>query len=157
MSKKVSIGEVTDSRDAKTGGKNPVQVGVMRNTYGMPFAIDNAGKEPIAQFFKDMLNDASKEVGLDVTNDGSAPVLSMDITSFWCDGYSGIYKVDVALTVKLTDANGTELASKEISFQDGFTIVWSQAEIGGHYKRIMTKLLGEVESVLKSGSFKSAL
>ena len=78
---------LNDKRPAEEGGKEPTQVGVVRNAFGMPFPMKAANTEP-SKIVKELVSDCLKAAGYEsVEQAENVPQLHVFLESFWSDGY----------------------------------------------------------------------
>lgn len=78
---------LNDKRPAEEGGKDPAQVGVVRNTFGMPFPMKATNTEP-SKIVKELVSDCLKAAGYEpVDQSENVPQLHVFLESFWSDGY----------------------------------------------------------------------
>ena len=78
---------LNDKRPAEEGGKEPMQVGVVRNAFGMPFPMKATNTEP-SKIVKELVSDCLKAAGYNsVEQSENVPQLHVFLESFWSDGY----------------------------------------------------------------------
>lgn len=78
---------LNDKRPADEGGKEPMQVGVVRNAFGMPFPMKATNTEP-SKIVKELVSDCLKAAGYEsVEQSENVPQLHVFLESFWSDGY----------------------------------------------------------------------
>jgi hypothetical protein len=79
---------VTDQRPPNRGGSQPLRVGTVRNTFGMPFPLKaSADREP-PKVAAELVSDCLKAAGYRVVQgSGGIPQLHVLLQTFWTDGY----------------------------------------------------------------------
>jgi hypothetical protein len=94
---------VHDQRPPDEGGKEPMKVGVVRNAFGMPFAMKATNTEP-SRILKELTSDCLKAAGYKpVDQSDTIPQLHIYLKSFWSDGYQmSRTSMDVMLELKKT-------------------------------------------------------
>jgi hypothetical protein len=76
-----------DQRLPDEGGKEPMQVGVIRNAFGMPFAMKATNTEP-SKILKELALDCLKAAGYEpIDQSDNVPQLHLFLERFWSDGY----------------------------------------------------------------------
>jgi len=76
-----------DQRPPDEGGKEPMQVGVIRNAFGMPFAMKATNTEP-SKILKELALDCLKAAGYEpIDQSDNVPQLHLFLERFWSDGY----------------------------------------------------------------------
>ena len=77
-----------DRRPANRGGDEPLRVGTIRNTFGMPFALAAAaGREP-PRVVEELVSDCLEASGYRVVGAAAGvPQLRAALEAFWTDGY----------------------------------------------------------------------
>lgn len=77
-----------DQRIPERGGNDPLTVGIVRNTFGMPFSLKAAPDREPTKVLRELLADCLAAGGYEVIDDPSrAPRLHAVVNVFWSDGY----------------------------------------------------------------------
>jgi len=142
---------VNNARPEEHGGGNDMQVGRMRNLYGMPIRFE--AQNSVVDAIRALAADALSSAGYQVSQDAPVQVV-VDITTFFMDGYMG-YKIEAVLGVK---ANKGESAvfQKEIAKAHGFGHM-SNKDLYEAYDVFMDMIAAEAVATFTSPEFQSAV
>lgn len=142
----VDIGLVVeDGREPARGGNDPVRVGTIRNTFGMPFPLKASPAREPAQVVRELLSDCLAASGFRVVEPTpSTPRLHATLLTFWTDGYQHsrmILSVPMQLQAK---EGATPAWSHELDSNTGVT--WTAGY--GQFDRGFTAMLEEAKGQL---------
>ncbi len=142
---------VNNARPEEYGAGNEMQVGRLRNLYGM--AIKFEAQNSLVDAITALCDDALKSAGLNVSNDAPSQVV-VDITQFFMDGYMG-YKMESVLNVKV-NKGGAAVFQKEIVKAHGFGHMTNK-DLYEAYDAYMDMIAEEAVAVFSSPEFQSAV
>jgi len=79
---------IEDQRVPEKGGDEPLVVGAIRNSVGMPFPLNASPDREPSKVIKEMVSDCLNAAGYTVAdNPDGVPHLSVVLEEFWSDGY----------------------------------------------------------------------
>ena len=101
---------VSDQRPPNRGGDQPLRVGTVRNTFGMPFPLKaSADREP-SKVAGELVSDCLEAAGYRVVpGSGGVPQLHVVVQTFWTDGYQHS-RLGLTMPMKLGGDEGSALA-----------------------------------------------
>jgi uncharacterized lipoprotein YajG len=143
--------EVNNARDAEHGANNEMQVGQLRNLYGMPLKLE--AKNNLVEAMKALYADALKSAGYQVA-DSAATKVVVDIAEFFMDGYMG-YKVDSAFNVQVV-SGGNPTFQTTFSKTKAFAHM-SNKDMYAAYDELMNMIAAEAVAIFKSPEFGAAV
>ena len=98
---------VVDAREATRGGDEPEKLGVVRNTFGVPWELVNKG-DPVDEYVRGWLSDLLAQHGIAVLATEDQPELRVLVEQFWFAGGGTYVRLDVALRMELVPAGKTK-------------------------------------------------
>jgi hypothetical protein len=137
----------TDRRAANRGGDEPMRVGSVRNTFGMPFPLKAAsGREP-AQVAKGLVVDCLEASGYRVVEASpGVPQLHTALIAFWTDGYQhSRMVVDMTLQLKRNESAEPEWSHQLVS---NTGVTWTAGY--GQFDKGFTRTLDLAKTMLIS-------
>jgi hypothetical protein len=140
---------VEDKRPPKRGGdtKIPGEVGLLRNTFGMPIASQVSLKPP-TEAMKDLITDCLRGAGYSVVNaDGRVPTVHAQIEELWSDGYIH-YEMSLQLAVQMNNWRFP------LEIKSQVTLQLSAAELNSAYTQLMNEAAQKLVEQFKSDRFK---
>jgi hypothetical protein len=115
---------VNDQRPPEEGGNEPMRVGTIRNTFGMPFALNAKSDRMPKKVIQELVSDCLVAAGYEISNNQSnVPILEVGLQSFWGDGYqyNKIWsKIHMALK-----KNGNSVPRWEQTVESTTGVVWT--------------------------------
>jgi hypothetical protein len=79
---------VSDQRADEEGGKEPLRVGTIRNSFGMPFPLNARSDRAPAKVIKELVSECLMAAGYKILDKpAGVPQMQVKIKSFWSDGY----------------------------------------------------------------------
>ncbi len=144
---------IKDLRSQDKGRNNPSQVGVVRNTYGMPFALEVKSPLPLTTI-KNMISDCLRSVGYEPIDDSqNIPQLNIGIVYFWCDGYMA-YNIEMKLLMELKKSSDLPALWSEVAYSEKTTVpLVGMNEIEDGYKYVLDLIQIQIAEKLKEQKF----
>ncbi|MGH0035392.1 MAG: hypothetical protein ACQGVK_10240 [Myxococcota bacterium] len=144
-----TIGEialvVSDLRPPGNGGDDPLRVGTIRNTFGMPFPLKAQPSRNPSVVVEELVGDCLEASGYRVVAASEGvPQLHAALMGFWTDGYQHSRMIlDLPLELR-RDADSPPIWSHDVSSNTGVT--WSVGY--GQFDRGFTAMLEEARNDL---------
>jgi len=137
----------SDQRPPKRGGDQPMRVGTVRNTFGMPFALNaSAGRQP-SKVLGELVSDCLEAAGYRVVQESSGvPRLHAVLETFWSDGYQHS-RMGLVMPLELEGGQGSAIAWRHVVESD-IGVTW---KVGyGPFERAYNSLLEDAKHRLIS-------
>jgi len=136
-----------DQRPPNRGGDDPLRVGTVRNTFGMPFPLNAApGREP-NKVMEELVTDCLEAAGYRVVEPAAGvPQVHAALEAFWTDGYQHSRMV-VKLPLSLRrDTSSPPVWSHPVESNTGVT--WTAGY--GQFDRGFTRALEEASEEMRA-------
>jgi hypothetical protein len=136
---------VSDQRLPDRGGNEPLRVGTVRNTFGMPFPLKaGAGREP-SKVAGELVSECLEAAGYRVVQraDG-VPILHAMLLGFWTDGYQHS-RLSLTMPMELKAHEDSE-PSWTYDLKSNIGVTWSAGY--GQFDRGFSRLLEDAKQKL---------
>jgi hypothetical protein len=153
-----SKGEISvvfsDLRPANRGGDEPMRVGSVRNTFGMPFPLKAASGRQPAQVAKGLVIDCLEASGYRVVEPAAGvPQLHTGLQAFWTDGYQhSRVVVDMSLELR-RDESAVPAWSHQLVSNTGVTWTAGYGQFDKGFTRTLDLAKGMLISELDGPEF----
>jgi hypothetical protein len=147
-----------NARPEEEGGDDPVEIGVVRSTVGIPWRLE-AKKGDVTTLVPAYFSDVLRASGYDAhVGDGDGlPRLHVILEELWCFGHTH-YEISIKARMQLFPAGATAPAwEQSVESMAGVTLVMSVAEMKEGYEEAFALALPKLTEMFGSEEFGKAL
>jgi hypothetical protein len=134
---------IDDQRLPERGGNDPMVVGTIRNTFGMPFSLKSSADREPTKVIKELVSDCLNTAGYKISGKpDSVPQLRVVLQAFWSDGYQQS-RIWTKIPVELKKDEKSQPVWKHI-FESNIGVTWSAGY--GPFNKGINRLLEDVKN-----------
>lgn len=138
---------IDDQRTPDRGGNNPMRVGTIRNSVGMPFALKARKTREPSTVVKQLVTDCLQSAGYStIAGSGSGGHLNVILQDFWSDGYQHS-RAWIHIKVQLREDPQAPVVW-EHTFQSNQGLNWTVGY--GPFNKAINKMLEDIKTQMIS-------